>query len=317
MSEMAPRSAARRSPLGLWSVLRDNDVLHDLLRSPVALLSLVVVIAFAVAAAFPDLVAPHNVNDLSTLDFSDAFRPPAWLEGGSWSLPLGGDDQGRDILSAIIYGLRISLFVSVAAVALSLVIGVGLGLVAGFRGGIVDAVIMRIADIQLTFPAMLVAVLIDGVIRAALGQAAHNRFAIWVMIVAIALAGWVQYARTIRAATMVEARQDYVAAARIIGQSSSFILFRHILPNVMTPVFVLATIQLAVAIILEATLSFVGLGLPPTQPSLGTLIRVGNAYLLSGEWWLAIFPGLALLILVLAVNLLGDWLRDALNPRLR
>lgn len=317
---MSDDTAGRSAPSLLWravGAVRDNDVLHDLLRSPVALLSLVVVLMFVVSAAFPGLIAPHDVEDLSRLDFSDAFRPPAWIEGGSWSMPLGADDQGRDILSSIIYGLRISLFVSVAAVALSLFIGVALGLIAGFRGGVVDAIIMRVADIQLTFPAMLVAVLFDGVIRAALGQAAHSQFAIWVMIVAIALAGWVQYARTIRAATMVQSGQDYVAAARIIGQSSGFILFRHILPNVLTPVFVLATIQLAVAIILEATLSFVGLGLPPTQPSLGTLIRVGNAYLLSGEWWLAIFPGLALLILVLAVNLLGDWLRDALNPRLR
>ncbi|ORE96203.1 binding-protein-dependent transport system inner membrane protein [Stappia sp. 22II-S9-Z10] len=316
-SAAAPVQRPRTGPVAALAGAARSDVVHDLLRSPVALLSLLVVVLFMVAAAFPGLVAPHDVRDLSSLDFSDAFRPPAWLEGGSWSLPLGGDDQGRDILSAIIYGLRISLFVSIAAVALSLLIGVALGLLAGFRGGVWDAIIMRVADVQLTFPAMLVAVLFDGVIRAALGQGAHATFAVPVMILAIALAGWVQYARTIRAATMVEARADYVAAARIIGQSSGFILFRHILPNVMTPVFVLATIQLAVAIILEATLSFVGLGLPPTQPSLGTLIRVGNGYLLSGEWWLAIFPGLALLILVLAVNLFGDWLRDALNPRLR
>jgi peptide/nickel transport system permease protein len=315
MTDAAAHTGARSA--GAIRRWWNSDLVQDLLRSPVALASLAVTLLFGLAAAFPSVFAPHPVYDLSTVDFSDAFRPPAWLEGGEWRLPLGGDDQGRDVLSAVIYGLRLSLFVSVVAVLLSLVIGVTLGLVAGFRGGIADSLIMRVADVQLTFPAMLVAVLIDGVVRASLGETVHDAFAIWIMIFAIALSGWVQYARTIRAATMVESGRDYVAAARLLGQPSRFILFRHILPNVTTPVFVLATIQLAVAIILEATLSFVGLGLPPTQPSLGTLIRVGNSYLLSGEWWLALFPGMALFILVLAVNLFGDWLRDALNPRLQ
>jgi peptide/nickel transport system permease protein len=287
---------------------------YDLLHRPIVALSLLTIALYAVAAALPNLVAPHPVYDLATLDLSDAFRPPVWLKDGTWRLPLGADDQGRDILSAIIYGLRVSLAVSVAAVLLSLLIGVALGLVAGFRGGALDSIIMRVADVQLTFPAMLVAVLLDGLVRAGLGGNMHARFAVWIIIVAIGLSGWVQYARTIRAATMVEAARDYVAAARLIGQPNHFILLRHILPNVTTPVFVLATIQLAVAIILEATLSFVGLGLPPTQPSLGTLIRVGNDYLMSGEWWIALFPGFALLILVLAVNLFGDWLRDLLDP---
>ena len=272
---------------------------------------------YVLAAIFPSLLAPHPVFDLSTLDFADAFRPPAWLEGGSWRFVLGADDQGRDVLSAIIYGLRISLFVSVAAVALSVATGVSLGLIAGFYGGWIDSLIMRVADVQLTFPAMLVAVLFDGLLRSAFGEQAHQRHAISIIIVAIALSGWVQYARTVRGSTLVVSRHNYVLAARMMGQPTGFILFRHILPNVATPVFVIATIQLAVAIILEATLSFVGLGVPPTQPSLGTLIRVGNGYLLSGEWWLAMFPGFALLFLVLAVNLLGDFLRDALNPSLK
>jgi peptide/nickel transport system permease protein len=295
----------------------DSDFGADLRRSPAAMVSLAIVALYAAAAAFPSVFAPHPVFDLSTLDFADAFRPPAWLEGGSWRLVFGADDQGRDLLSAIIYGLRVSLFVSVAAVALSVAIGVSLGLIAGFRGGWLDALIMRIADVQLTFPAMLVAVLFDGLLRAGLGEAAHHRYAVWIIVVAIALSGWVQYARTVRGQTMVVSRLSYVHAARMMGRPVGFILFRHILPNVATSVLVLATIQLAVAIILEATLSFVGLGLPPTEPSLGTLIRVGNGYLLSGEWWLAMVPGFALLILVLAVNLLGDFLRDALNPRLK
>jgi peptide/nickel transport system permease protein len=305
------------SALGVWRRLWRSDAVHDLRHRPVAALSVLIVVVYVAAAAFPDWVAPHPVYDLATLDFADAFRPPVWLKDGTWRLPLGADDQGRDILSAIIYGLRISLAVSIAAVLLSLLIGVSLGLIAGFRGGALDSIIMRVADVQLTFPAMLVAVLLDGLVRAGLGSGMHARFAVWIIIVAIALSGWVQYARTIRAGTMVEAGRDYVAAARLIGQPDHVILLRHILPNVTTPIFVLATIQVAVAIILESTLSFVGLGLPPTQPSLGTLIRVGNDYLMSGEWWIALLPGFALLILVLAVNLSGDWLRDILDPSLR
>ena len=318
---MSARSAAGRSPLGRladafarWSA---SDLAQDFGRSPAAALSLLVVVIYVAAASLPSIFAPHPVFDLSTLDFANAFRPPAWLEGGDWRFIFGADDQGRDMLSAIIYGLRVSLFVSFAAVALSVAVGVTLGLIAGFYGGWIDSLIMRIADIQLTFPAMLVAVLFDGLLRAGLGEASHHQNAVWIIIAAIALSGWVQYARTVRGSTLIVSRHYYVLAARMMGQSVSFILFRHILPNVATPVLVVATIQLAVAIILEATLSFVGIGIPPTQPSLGTLIRVGNGYLLSGEWWLAMFPGFALLILVLAVNLLGDFLRDALNPRLK
>lgn len=310
------RSRPQRWSRSLVRIFRSDGV-REFLHAPVALASFAVLALYVAAASLPSVFAPHPVFDLATLDFSDAFRPPAWIEGGDSRFLLGADDQGRDVLSAIIYGLRVSLFVSVAAVALSLVIGVTLGLVAGFYGGWIDELVMRAADVQLTFPAMLVAVLVDGLLRAAFGEQVHNQFAAWIIILAIALAGWVQYARTVRGSTMVVSRHNYVLAARLMGQPVHFILLRHILPNVATPVLVVATIQLAVAIILEATLSFVGLGIPPTQPSLGTLIRVGNGYLLSGEWWLAIFPGVALLVLVLAVNLLGDFLRDVLNPRLR
>jgi peptide/nickel transport system permease protein len=230
---------------------------------------------------------------------------------------LGTDNQGRDLLSAIMYGARISLGVGVAAVLFSMVLGVGLGLASGYVGGRLDAFIMRVADIQLSFPAILIALLIDGVARVALPREAHDEIAIYVLILAIGVSGWVQYARTVRGSTLVERNKEYVQAARVIGRSSASIMLRHVLPNVMGPVLVIATIHIATAIITEATLSFLGVGVPPTRPSLGTLIRVGNDYLLSGEWWITVFPGAALVVLVLSVNLLGDWLRDALNPKLR
>jgi peptide/nickel transport system permease protein len=302
---------------GLLARLWAADLAYDFRRAPTAIAASLVLLLFMLAALFPASVAPVPVFDLTRISLRNAFIPPVWMEGGTPEFLLGTDGQGRDVLSAIVYGARVSMLVGVASVLLSLAIGVPLGLIAGFHGGWADAAIMRIADIQLTFPAILVAVILDGVLRAALGGAAHERFAVPLLIVAIGITGWVQYARTVRGATMIERRRDYVAAAALIGRGPFTIMLRHILPNVLTPVLVLATINLAVAIILEATLSFVGLGIPPTQPSLGTLIRVGNDYLLSGEWWIVIFPGVALLILVLAVNLLGDWLRDALNPVLQ
>ena len=294
-----------------------SDLAHDFRRSPAAMGAALILLVFIVSALVPSLVAPVPVFDLTRINLRDAFLPPAWMEEGSPRFLLGTDGQGRDVLSAIVYGARVSMLVGVGSVALALLIGVPLGLIAGYRGGRLDALIMRVADVQLTFPAILVAVILDGVARAALGQTVHERNLVPLLILSIGLTGWVQYARTVRGATMVERQRDYVAAAILVGRGSTAVMLRHILPNVATPVLVLATIHLAVAIILEATLSFVGLGIPPTQPSLGTLVRVGNDYLLSGEWWIAIFPGLALLLLVLAVNILGDWLRDALNPVLQ
>ena len=269
-----------------------------------------------VSALFADWVAPHNPFDLATLDLSDARLPPAWIEGGSTKFLLGTDDQGRDILSALIYGSRISLSVGLASVILSVAIGVSMGLLAGFRGGWLDAFLMRLCDVMLSFPAILVALLIAGVGRALFPQA-HEALAFGVLIASITLTGWVQYARTVRGSTLVERHKEYVQAARVTGVSPARIMRRHVLPNVMGPVLVLATIQVATAIITEATLSFLGVGAPPTSPSLGTLIRVGNDYLFSGEWWITIFPGLMLVLISLSVNLLGDWLRDALNPRLQ
>jgi len=295
----------------------DGDLAYDFRRSPAAVRAAAVLLVFVGAALFAPWVAPHDPFDLRTLSLQNALAPPWWLPDARPGYPLGTDDQGRDILSAIMFGTRISLLVGLAAVALSLLLGVALGLVAGYVGGRTDAFIMRVADIQLSFPAILIALLIDGVARAMLPRDAQAEVALAVLIVSIALANWVQYARTVRGSTLVEKGKEYVQAARVVGVAPATIMRRHLLPNVLGPVLVLATISVATAIITEATLSFLGVGVPPTQPSLGTLIRVGNDFLFSGEWWIAVFPGAALVIMVLAVNLLGDWLRDALNPRLK
>ncbi len=294
----------------------DGDLGHSFKSSPVAMGAALLAFVCVFCAVFAPWVAPHNPFDLATLELGNARLPPAWQEGGNPSFFLGTDDQGRDILSALMYGTRISLAVGLASVILSVLVGVALGLLAGFLGGWLDAFLMRLCDVMLSFPAILVALLIAGVGRA-LFPNAHDSLAFGVLIISISLTGWVQYARTVRGSTMVERGKEYVQAARVTGVSSARIMRRHVLPNVMGPVLVLAPIQVATAIISEATLSFLGVGAPPTSPSLGTLIRVGNDYLFSGEWWITIFPGAMLVIIALSVNLLGDWLRDALNPRLR
>ncbi len=293
----------------------NSDVGHSFLNSPTAMLAAAIALVCVVCAAFAPWIAPHNPFDLATLELGNARLPPAWSEGGNPSFFLGTDDQGRDILSALMYGARISLAVGLASVLLSVAVGVALGLLAGFVGGWVDAVLMRLCDVMLSFPAILVALLIAGVGRA-LFPNAHESLAFGVLIVSISLTGWVQYARTVRGSTLVERNKEYVQAARVTGVAPLRIMRGHVLPNVMGPVLVLATIQVATAIITEATLSFLGVGAPPTSPSLGTLIRIGNDYLFSGEWWITIFPGVMLVLIALSVNLLGDWLRDALNPRL-
>ena len=295
----------------------DSDVAYSFRHSPVAIVAAVVAFVMIFSAVFAQWVAPHNPFDLATINLLDASMPPLWQEGGNARFLLGTDDQGRDVLSAILFGMRVSLLIGIASVLLSIVIGVGLGLLSGYVGGKVDAFIMRICDVMLSFPAILVALLIDGVFRALLPRDAHGDVAFAVLILAIALSGWVQYARTVRGSTLVEKNKEYVQAARVIGVSPLMIMFKHVLPNVTGPVLVLATVHIATAIITEATLSFLGVGVPPTTPSLGTLIRIGQEFLFSGEWWITIFPGVALVLLVLSVNLLGDWLRDALNPKLR
>jgi peptide/nickel transport system permease protein len=310
-------SAAAAPERKRWTALRDSDILYSFLHSKVTIAAAIVTLVIVLGAVFAPLIAPHNPFDLRELSLLNSNLPPAWMAEGNKDFLLGTDDQGRDILSTILYGSRISLSVGILSVAFAAIVGIVLGLVAGYRGGAVDTVIMRIADVQLTFPAILIALLIDGSVRAMVGGQRNEEMVFWVLIFSIGLSFWVQYARTVRGSTMVEKSKDYVLAARLIGIHPIKILFRHVLPNVIGPVLVIATINLALAVILEATLSFLGVGLPPTQPSLGTLISIGNNYLFSGEWWIAIFPGITLAALVLAVNLVGDWLRDALNPKLR
>ena len=310
---------ANPHPTASASALRaffDGDVWHSFRTSPVAVGAAIVALVCFVCALFAEVVAPHKPFDLATLELLDSLKPPSWVEGGDAKYLLGTDGQGRDILSALMYGARISLLVGIASVLLSILIGVTLGLLAGFLGGRVDAFIMRICDVMLSFPSILVALMISGVGRS-LFPHAPDALAFVVLVLAIALTGWVQYARTVRGSTLVERNKEYVQAARVIGVSGLRIMRRHVLPNVLGPVLVLATIQIASAIITEATLSFLGVGVPATSPSLGTLIRNGNDYLFSGEWWITAWPSLTLILITLSVNLLGDWLRDALNPRLR
>ena len=311
----APRAEPRRSR---WARLAESDLLYSFIHSPVTVIAALVTLTIFTAALLAPVIAPQNPFDPATLNLMDGFTRPMQANEFTGNVYwLGTDAQGRDLFSAILYGSRVSILVGFAAVAFAALLGITLGLIAGYRGGWVDSLIMRIADVQLSFPAILVALLIFGVFKGVVPPALQDRMAVYVLVVAIGLSDWVQYARTVRSSTLAEKNKEYVQAARVIGVPAPMILLRHILPNVMGPVLVIATIGLALAIILESTLSFLGVGVPPTQPSLGTLIRVGQDYLFSGEWWIVFFPGLTLLLLALAVNLLGDWLRDALNPRLR
>ena len=296
----------------------DSDIAWSFRHSPVAIVATIVALIIILGAVFAPWIAPYDPFDSASLNLMDGFTPPGEPNQFTGNVYLmGTDNQGRDIFSTILYGARISLFVGFAAVALGMFLGIGLGLLAGWRGGWVDSLLMRIADVQLSFPSILIALLIFGIARGFIPPSMREEVAIWVLIVSIGLSDWVQFARVVRGATMVEKSKEYVQAARVIGVHPTRIVLRHILANVMGPVLVIATIGLALAIIAEATLSFLGVGVPPTQPSLGTLIRIGQQYLFSGEWWIILFPSIALLLPALSVNLLGDWLRDALNPRLR
>ncbi|MEE2943864.1 MAG: ABC transporter permease [Pseudomonadota bacterium] len=295
----------------------DSDLFYSFRRTPVAVISAIVALSLILSAVFAPFLAPFNPFDPSSLNLMNGFSAP--MEPNAFtgdSFIMGTDDQGRDVLSTILYGMRISLFVGVLAVLFALLIGVVLGLVAAYAGGRTDAIIMRIADVQLTFPSILVAMLIFGIAKGFTPIHLRDQMAIWVLIVSIGLSDWVQFARVVRGAALVEKKKEYVEAAILIGRGPIAIIFKHILPNVLSPVLVIATISLALAIIAEATLSFLGVGAPPTQPSLGTLIRIGQGFLFSGEWWILFFPAVTLLMLALSVNLLGDWLRDALNPKL-
>ncbi len=297
--------------------LADSDVLYAFRRSRLAMAAAAVALAFFLVAIFAPWLSVQNPFDPAQLELINSRIAPLWSADGQRPYLLGTDEQGRDVLSAILYGLRVSLLVGLLGVTFSAVLGVGLGLIAGYMGGAIGTLIMRVADVQLTFPAILIALLVDGVVKSVLGNHLDERTMLAVLVFAIGLSFWVQYARTVRSSVMVEKTKDYVAAAQLIGLPTHKIMLRHVLPNAMGPVLVIATINLALAIITEATLSFLGSGMPDTMPSLGTLIRIGNNYLFSGEWWVVAFPGFALAALILSINLLGDWLRDALNPKLR
>ncbi len=295
----------------------ESDLIWSFRHTPYAMASLTLVLMVFMVALLANWTAPHSPFDLASFNLLDSELPPMWIDGGSATFPLGTDTQGRDILSLIIYGARLSLFVGFASVCFALVVGVSLGLLSGYAGGWVDALIMRTADVKLSFPAILVALLINGVARGFLPPEYHNSIAIPVLIFSIGMSGWVHYARTVRGVVMVERKKEYVQAAHIVGRNGFQVAVLHVLPNTMSPVTVIATINLATAILLESTLSFLGVGVPPTEPSLGTLIKVGSEYMFSGIWWMTVFPSILLVVLVLAVNLFGDWLRDALNPRLK
>ncbi len=293
-----------------------SDVLFAFFHTPSAILSSLVFVLLVLLALAAPVLAPLNPFDLARIDVLDAHLPPVFCDGGDARFFFGTDDQGRDLFSTMLYGLRISLSISLISVALSIVIGVGVGLTSGFVGGALDAFLMRLCDVMLSFPAILTALLIDGVCLAIFPSTFHESLAFFVLVFAITLSGWVPYARTVRGLTLVEKGKEYVLASELTGLTKVSIMIRHILPNVLEPVYVLAAVNVATAVMTEATLSFLGVGVPPTTPSLGTLIRIGNDYLFSGEWWICIFPGLVLVALVLSVNLMGDWLRDAMNPKL-
>ena len=308
----------RKGQIGCWvRRVTDHDIFYSFTRSPVTMLASFTTLVILLSSVFAPWLTPHDPFNPASLDLMEAFTPPVWIEDGTWKYPLGTDDKGRDILSTIMYGNRISLIVGFFAVLFSMLIGVTLGTVSGYVGGWFEVVTMRLADAQLTVPPILIALLVDGVARTTLPRELQEDMAIYVLIFSIGIAAWPQYARVTRSGAMVERNKEYIAAAQVIGIRPVRIMLGHIVPNVMGPTLVMATIGVALAIIIEATLSFLGIGVPPTTPSLGTLIRIGNDFLFSGEWWITIFPVVALVVLVLAVNLIGDWLRDTFNPKLR
>ena len=295
----------------------NNDIGYSFVKSKIAVISTIVFLTILICSTFAELIAPYNPFDPVTVSLLDAFAPPVWVDGGSTNFVLGTDQQGRDMLSTMIYGSRISLIVAFASILFAMSLGTFLGVTSGFFGGRYEIIVMRFTDVQLTIPSILMALLVDGIARGFISKSLHNDMAIYVLIFAIGISEWPQFARVTRAATLVEKNKEYILASKIIGLSNFLIMFKHILPNILRPVLVIATIGLALAIITESTLSFLGVGVPPTTPSLGTLIRFGNDFLFSGEWWITFFPAIFLVVLALSINLLGDWMRDALNPKLK
>lgn len=313
---MSKPNVALQSSMRRYSKFIRNSKWSFFLLRRDAIFSSLTFLFLMIMALFAPVIAVQNPFDLAGLDLFDAFTPPSWINQDDGRFLLGSDDQGRDVLSAIMYGLRTSLLVGFASLFLSMLIGIPVGLLSGYRGGFLDAILMRIADIQLSFPGILIALIIDGIARAALPPAVHRELAIFVLVLAIGLSHWVPFARTVRSAVLVQKRREYVQAAVIIGRHPIFIMVRHILPNILGPIIVLATINLGISILNEATLSFLGVGMPPDRPSLGTLISTGQNFLFSGEWWLVMFPGITLGLLILSINILGDWLRDVINPKI-
>ena len=295
----------------------NNDIGYSFIKSKIAIISTIIFLTILICSTFAELVAPYNPFDPINISLLDAFMPPVWVDGGSANFILGTDQQGRDMLSTMIYGSRISLIVGFASILFAMLLGTFLGVTSGFFGGRYEIIVMRFTDVQLTIPSILMALLVDGVARGFISKSLHNDMAIYVLIFAIGISEWPQFARVTRAATLVEKNKEYILASKIIGLSNFLIMFKHILPNILRPILVIATIGLALAIITESTLSFLGVGVPPTTPSLGTLIRFGNDFLFSGEWWITFFPAIFLVVLALSINLLGDWMRDTLNPKLK
>ena len=295
----------------------NNDIGYSFVKSKIAVISTIVFLTILICSTFAEFIAPYNPFDPVTVSLLDAFAPPVWVDGGSTNFVLGTDQQGRDMLSTMIYGSRISLIVAFASILFAMSLGTFLGVTSGFFGGRYEIIVMRFTDVQLTIPSILMALLVDGIARGFISKSLHNDMAIYVLIFAIGISEWPQFARVTRAATLVEKNKEYILASKIIGLSNFLIMFKHILPNILRPILVIATIGLALAIITESTLSFLGVGVPPTTPSLGTLIRFGNDFLFSGEWWITFFPAIFLVVLALSINLLGDWMRDALNPKLK
>jgi len=313
---MPTAAAASRSPLVAWARrVAASDLLYNLRQTPSALAAAFVMTTIFLGAVFAPWLAPHTPFDPATVNLANALNPPAWLTGGDWRFVLGTDDQGRDVVSTILYGSRISLFVGISSVALGAFVGITVGLACGWLGGPLDGAMMRLADIQMSLPDIMLALLFSGIARAALPREYHADIAVWVLILAIAASNWPQYARVVRAATLVARDKEYVQAAQVMDVRPWRILVGHVLPNVVSPLLVISTVGLAFAILAEAALSFVGIGMPPTQPTLGALIRIGNNFLFSGEWWISLVPSATLLALALSVNVFGDWLRDALNPK--
>lgn len=314
--EQHPKTSARGTPSWI-ARLRETDLWWSFWQHPSAVMAAALLLLLVASAFLAPWMVVQNPYDLASLDLLNAEIPPIWTDGGQWPFLLGTDTQGRDLLSAVLYGSRASIIIGAASVVVSLVVGAILGLIAGYYGKWADSLLMRTGDVLLSMPTMLIAILVSALARQALPPSLREIGASGVIVFAISLSAWVQYARTVRALTMVERDKEYVQAARLIRVPTWRILIKHILPNTTTPLLVTATLNFGLGILIEATLSFLGVGMPPEQPSLGTLIRIGNQYLFSGQWWIVLFPGLQLCLLVVSINVLGDWLRDALNPKLR